>query len=141
MSSACEDDIGAMYMNAKEAVPATKTLMEMGHPQPPTPLQTDNSAAHSVVSNNIQPRRTKAMDMCFYWLRCRDAQGQFRYYWMPGTQNLADYFTKHFPGPHHQTMRAQFLTPQKHVEELRWRNMLAKQQVALAQAISEQVHA
>ena len=30
----------------------------------------------------------------FYWLRCRDAQGQFRYYWMPGAQNLADYFTK-----------------------------------------------
>ena len=54
---------------------------------------------------------------------------------------LANYFTKHFPGPHHQTMRAQFLTPQKHVEELRRKNLLAKQRVALAQAISEQVYA
>ena len=137
MSSACEAEIGAMYMNAREAVPARKTLEEMGHPQPRTPMQTDNSAAHSVVTNNIQPRRTKAMDMRFYWLRCRDAQGQFRYYWMPGTQNLADYFTKHFPGAHHKAMRPQFLTPKKHLESLRRRKLVARQRVELAQALTE----
>ena len=65
MSSACEAKIGAMYTNAREAVPTRKTLEEMGHPQPQTPMQTDNAAAHSVVTNNIQPGRTKAMDMCF----------------------------------------------------------------------------
>ena len=32
MSSACEAEIGAMYMNAREAVPARKTLEELGHP-------------------------------------------------------------------------------------------------------------
>ena len=94
MSSACEAEIGTMYMNAREAVPARKTLKEMGHPQPRTPIHMDNSAAHSVVTNNIQPRWAKALDMRFYWLRCRDAQGQFRYFWMPGAQNLANYFTK-----------------------------------------------
>ena len=60
---------------------------------------------------------------------------------MPGTQNLAGYFTKHFPCPHHQTMRTQFLTPQKHVGELRRKSWIVKKQVALAQAISEQVYA
>ena len=63
MLSAAEAEIGAMYINAREAVPIRKTLMEMGHAQPPTPLQTDNSAAHSVVSRKVQPRRTKAMDI------------------------------------------------------------------------------
>eukprot|EP00804_Cyclotella_cryptica_P014938 CCRYP_000561-RA/>CCRYP_000561-RA protein AED:0.47 eAED:0.47 QI:0/-1/0/1/-1/0/1/0/59 len=42
----------------------------MGHPQPPTPIQTDNSTALGVVNNTIQPKRTKAMDMRFHWLRC-----------------------------------------------------------------------
>ncbi len=42
------------------------------------------------------------MDMRFHRLRCRDAQGQFHYYWRPGTQNLADYFTKHHPATHHK---------------------------------------
>jgi hypothetical protein len=63
MSSAAEAELGALYINAREAVPLRQLLMEMGHKQPPTPIQTDNSTALGVVTNNIQPRRTKAMDM------------------------------------------------------------------------------
>ena len=65
MSSACEAGIGAMFMNAREAVPARKALKEMGHPQPNTPMQTDNSAAHSVATNNIQPRRDESNGYAF----------------------------------------------------------------------------
>jgi hypothetical protein len=43
----------------------------MGHKQPPTPLQTDNSTADGVINGKIQPKRTKAMDMRFHWLRDR----------------------------------------------------------------------
>ena len=68
MTSAAEAEFGAMYINAREAVPQRMTLEEMGHPQPRTPMQTDNSAAHAVVTNNVQPRRTKAMDMRFHWI-------------------------------------------------------------------------
>ena len=32
MSSAAEAKIGAMYINARKAVPIRKTLIEMGHP-------------------------------------------------------------------------------------------------------------
>ena len=73
MYSAPEAEIGAMYVNVRKAVPARKILDEMSHRQPRTPMQTDNSAVHSVVTNNVQLKRTKEMDMRFYWLRCRDA--------------------------------------------------------------------
>jgi hypothetical protein len=69
-------------------------LEKMGHKQPKTPIETDNSTALGVVNNNIQPRRMKAMDMRFHWLRDRESQQQFKYYWRPGTNNRADYFTK-----------------------------------------------
>ena len=49
-------------------------MKEMGHPQPETPMQTDNTTALGVVNNNIQPRRTKAMDMRVHWLRDREAK-------------------------------------------------------------------
>ena len=104
MTSAAEAEIGAMYINAREAVPQRMTLSEMVHPQPRTPMQTDNLSAHAVVTNNVQPRRTKAMYMGFHWLRRRDAQGQFRYYWKPGTMNLGDYWTKHHPSAHHKKL-------------------------------------
>ena len=37
------------------------------------------------------------MDRCLHWLRYREAQGQFRYYWASGNLNWGDYSTKHHP--------------------------------------------
>ena len=91
----------------------------MGHKQPKTPLQTDNAMANAVVNGIVQPKRTKAMDMRFHWLRDREAQEQFRIHWRPGKSNYADYWTKHHPAKHHTTTRREFLTPLKVVEMLR----------------------
>jgi hypothetical protein len=101
MSSAAEAKLGALYINARKAIPIRQLLEEIGHKQPATPIQTDNSTAFGMVTNNIQPRHTKAMDMIFHWLRCHDSQSQFRYYWRPGPNNRADYWTKHHCAAHH----------------------------------------
>ena len=113
MSSAAEAELGALFYNAKIAVPMRKTLEELGHPQPQTPVQTDNSTAYGVINNKIQPKATKAMDMRFYWLKDRESVNQFKYYWRPGKTNLADYWTKHHPALHHQVMREQILSNKK----------------------------
>jgi hypothetical protein len=73
MSSAAELELGALFINAKQAVvPQQTTLKEMGHPQPPMPMQTDNSTAYGVVNWKIQPKATKVMDMRFHWLQDRE---------------------------------------------------------------------
>jgi hypothetical protein len=110
VSSASEAEIGGLFINVKAAIPIRQTLIEMGHPQPPTPTQTDNSTAHQLISNKIRPKALKSMEMRFNFLKCREAQEQFRFYWRPGTQNLADYFTKHHAPSHHQNTRALYLT-------------------------------
>jgi hypothetical protein len=69
MSSAAEAELGALFLNAKEAVYLRQILTEMGHPQPRTPIQTDNTTAKGVINNKIQPKRTKAMDMRFHFTR------------------------------------------------------------------------
>lgn len=92
-------------MNAKLAVPMRTTLTEMGHPQPPTPIRTDNSTANGIVNSTIRQNRSKAIDMRFYWLRDRVEQNQFHIYWAPGANNLADYFTKHHSPQHHLAVR------------------------------------
>jgi len=71
------------------------------------------------VNNNIQPRRTKAMDMRFHWLRDREAQCQFRFFWRPGPTNRADYWTKHHCTAHHIEKRPEILTPNIVLEALR----------------------
>ena len=105
MSSASEAEIGALYMNAKDAVPMRTTLAEMNHPQPPTPIRTDNSTANGIVNSTIRQNRSKAIDMRFYWLRDRVNQKQFHIHWAPGAINLADFFTKHHSPQRHLALR------------------------------------
>jgi hypothetical protein len=119
MSSASKAELGALCINAREAIPMRYLLEEMGHKQPPTPIQTDNSTAHGVVTHNIQARCTKAMDMRFHWLRCRDSQGRFRYYWRPGPANRADYWTKHHSAAHHIEKCPSILTSKVILDALR----------------------
>jgi hypothetical protein len=116
MSFAAEAELVALFINAKTAVSMRHMLKELGHPQPPTPIQTYNKTAHDLLTNKIIPKALKAMDMLFHWLQCCKAQGQFRYYWRPRTQNLADYFSKHHPASHHKANRPTFLTPRKDLQ-------------------------
>ena len=97
MSSAAEAEMGALHHNAVEACGFRTALEEMGHPQPPTHIQVDNSTASGISNKSIKQRRTKAMDMRFYWIQDRIQQNQFRVFWQRGADNLADYFTKHHP--------------------------------------------
>jgi hypothetical protein len=120
MSSAAEAKLGALYINAREAIPCHTLLEEMGHKQPPTPIQTDNSTALGVVTYNILPRRTKAMDMHYWWLRDREHQKQFKYYWRPGpTNSTGDYWTKHHCAAHHCEKCPEFLTTKFIIDALR----------------------
>ena len=84
------------------------TLIEMGHPQPPTPVQTDNSFAKGFSNRQVKQGRSKAIDIRFYWIQDRVKQGQFYIYWQKGIENMADYFTNHYPARHHRHMREIF---------------------------------
>ena len=55
MASAAEAEIGALYLNAREAAYLRQILVEMGHPQPPTSIQTDNTTVEGPVNHKIQP--------------------------------------------------------------------------------------
>ena len=109
MSSAAEAECGAAYVNTTDAIPLRTTLQEMGHPQPPTPVQVDNTTTNGFANKQIKQQRSKAMDMRFYWLQDRVAQKQFKVYWRPGKTNLADYFTKHHSPSHHRKERSTYL--------------------------------
>jgi hypothetical protein len=88
MSLATEAKLGALFINAKTTVSMQCTLEEMGHPHTCTPIQTDDSTAHALLTNKIMPKAFKAMDMRFHWLHCHEAQDQYHFYWRPGTQKF-----------------------------------------------------
>ena len=73
----------ALYITAKTFIPIRNTLIEMGWPQPQSPIQTDNSTAVVFTNKEIVNKATKSVGMKLWWLRDREEQDQFRYYWAP----------------------------------------------------------
>ncbi|MGL5499878.1 MAG: Ty1/Copia family ribonuclease HI, partial [Plesiomonas shigelloides] len=110
MSSAAEAEIGGLFLNGQQAVYIRNVLQEMGHKQHgPTTIITDNSTANGFANSTMKVKRSKAMDMRFYWIRDRVRQKQLKILWQKGSTNLADYFTKHHPPSVHQKMRRIYL--------------------------------
>jgi hypothetical protein len=110
MGSAMEAEIAAMYENAQKIIEFRQTLHDMGHPQPPTLIRTDNRTACGIVNGTMKQKRSKAIDMRYHWMKQRTNENDdFVIEWAPGKFNLADYPTKHHPAKHHQNVRPIFL--------------------------------
>jgi hypothetical protein len=109
VASAIEAELGALFHNARDGIPIHTTLIEMGHNQEATPIQTENACTTGVVKETVKQRRSKSINMHFYWIRDRIKQGQFIIHWHKGTDNLADNFTKHHSPAHHKHIRSNYL--------------------------------
>ena len=72
-------------------------------------MQVDNTTAVGLINKEIKQKRTKLIDMRFYWLQDREAQNQFKIYWKLGEGNLPNYFTKHFAPSYHNKVRPIYL--------------------------------
>ena len=57
------------------------------------------------MNETVKQKRSKAMDMRYYWVQDRIRQKQLHIYWAPGKTNQADYQTKHHSSAHHQRER------------------------------------
>jgi hypothetical protein len=93
--------------------------MEFGHKKSATPLRTGNFTAYGILNEAIKQKRSKSMDMKYYWLQDRVRQKQFDVYWRPGKDNLGDYHTKHHSAQHHQDMHPIMLHQSNSIHVLR----------------------
>jgi hypothetical protein len=101
ITSAAEAELGALFLNCKQATIFQLTLKEMGHPQPPTPVNCNNLTAVGIANNTIKRQRSRSMEMRFFWVAHAVEQGKFDIKYFPGKENHADYQSKHHTGAHH----------------------------------------
>ena len=107
--SAAEAELGVLFLNIKEGKVLRILLEELGHKQPPTPAHCDNSTAAGIANDSVKKQHSRSMEMQFFWVTDQVKNGSFDVQWHPGTDNLADYFTKHFTTKHHQEVRPWYL--------------------------------
>jgi hypothetical protein len=101
MALAAEAELAALFTTAQEMVPLHNTLKEIGWAQSKSPIQVDNSTATGYVNNMIVVCCLKSLDMKLNWLKCCEAEDQFRIFWDKVSHNLANYHTKHHPPEYH----------------------------------------
>ena len=110
VASAAEAETGGIFVNGQIILQLRQTLHALGHPQPPTPLKTDNSTAYKFVHDEMKQKMSKSWDMRFNWLRDKvTIQKLLQIYWEKGSKNWADYFTKHHPPAHHKKTRPSYI--------------------------------
>jgi hypothetical protein len=97
VTSAAEAELGAAFQNAQKGAQFRNTLVELGYPQQPTPILVDNTVAEGLANATINAKRSKSMDMRFFWLRDRVKRMQFLMKHIAGRWNIADFFTKPLP--------------------------------------------
>ena len=68
MASAIEVELGWLFENYQKATYMWTSLEEMVHPQPTTPVTTENIAEIASWMER-QKKRSIAIDMIFYWVR------------------------------------------------------------------------
>ena len=96
-------------------MPIRTTLAKMGHPQPPTPMQVDNTTTDGFANRTIKQKRSKTIDMRFYWVQDRVRQKQLMIYWQPGSTNLGNYHTKNHLPDYHHLICPTYLHPTNHL--------------------------
>jgi hypothetical protein len=119
VASAAEAELAAGFQQAQIAVRLRNTLTDLGYPQLPTLLLIDNTVAIGLANDTINKKRSKSMDMRFFWLRDRVAQQQFVVEHIPGQHNVADFFTKALPKSKYDQFRRYLVVNRDCMEEKR----------------------
>lgn len=110
VASSAEAETAGLFHNSQVALPIHYMLTQLSHPQPKTPMKTDNLMSNKFIHNNITTqRRSKSWDMRYYWLRDKESQKLFEFYWAPSEENLADYHTKHHTAKYHTEVRGTYV--------------------------------
>jgi hypothetical protein len=96
-ASVAEAETAGGFRAAQTATSHRRIASDLGYPQPATVLRLDNTVAIGIASGSMNAKRSKSMDMRFFWLVDRVQQGQFIVSHVPGIWNIADHFTKPLP--------------------------------------------
>ena len=82
-------------------------LLEIGYSFGPIPISGDNQGSVFMASNPITELWNKHIDVCFHAIQDFVTQGKIKLFYIEGSQNPADMFTKNLPQVKFSKFRSQ----------------------------------
>jgi hypothetical protein len=77
VASAAEAELGALFLNCKQVTIFQLTIEEMGHPQPPTPVNCNNFTTVGIANNTVKHQCSRSMETRFFWVADAVKAGKF----------------------------------------------------------------
>jgi len=74
MASATKAEVGALFHNAQDRCTFRQCLAFLDHPQPATPIQTDNTCVKGIINDSVKQKQSKAIDIDAILLGSRSRQ-------------------------------------------------------------------
>jgi hypothetical protein len=102
-SSVPEAEYSSIFGAARIATGERQVLHDLGYPQRPV-IYCDNEVAVGLANRSVKQKLCKSCDMRLHWLRDRVAQLQILVRHIPGSINVADFFTQARPLPRHKAL-------------------------------------
>ena len=78
VASSAEAETWGVVHNDQTTIPVQVIPEAMHHPQPTTPINTDNATYTGFFNNKTNRKNPEYWDMRYYWLRDRDNQPQLK---------------------------------------------------------------
>jgi hypothetical protein len=110
VAAVSEAEYAAVFGNAQYACDERCILASLGYTQPPTTILCDNECAVGLANDTIRPKMSKSINMRLHWVQNRVKLNQFRVVFVPGVDNLADFFTKPLPVYRHHELTPYYIT-------------------------------
>ena len=71
MASATEAELGGLFESYHKVTYMRTSLAKTVHPQPLTPVATENASTNIIVNGTSKQKISRSIDMKFYWFRDR----------------------------------------------------------------------
>ena len=78
VASSAEYEIASDFANGQDTTVIRCVLIEMDHPQLPSPKKVDNTTEISFINGTMKEKQTKSIDMKCHWLKDRQNQKGFQ---------------------------------------------------------------
>jgi hypothetical protein len=88
VASAAEAELGVLFHNCQTVIIFCSILEDLGHHQPKMPVHCNNTTV-GIATNSVKRRRSRSMEMHFFWISGKVAQNMYSLPWHPGQENLA----------------------------------------------------
>jgi len=112
-SAASETEYASLYETGCALMPVRTILAALDFPQETTTIYTDNLIAKNICARLVRPKRSKAIDMRYHWIRDRVDDKYFDVVWLPSTSKsimCVDALTKIHPVKKHEELVSLFMT-------------------------------